>query len=240
MKKKSSAPVVLVTLLLLAMLGTLAFTNSNFSFKKLNLFKNRKPLTTDKPLFPLTSPTPMVRTVIVDKPINPAELEITTDGRFEYHFTLGEPHQAEADYKNNYTVQFPTSWQAFTNTNEKSRDDYGTNLILKKEGSTITIDQQLYEAMGCIFTQEGRPIYDVGIPCKLVENLTIDGKPYKIFQHLDRVERYGEKRYGLCKVGKNDQCSPWAEFGEVQYVTTTDSEIDYQEFISIAKSTVVD
>jgi hypothetical protein len=236
MKKKSSAPVVLVTLLLFTMLGTLAATSKHFSLKKLNIFEKGRPVATFIPSFAPSVYVPKVQPLPSDIPINPTELAITPEGRFKYHFTLGEPHQAEADFTNNYTIEFPTSWKSFTNTNDR----YGTNLILKKESSTITVDQQLYEGGVCIFLQEGEQQRDAGVPCTLVENITIGGESYKIFYYRDRVEQYNQKRYGLCKVVDSLYCSPWAKFGEVQYVTVSDTTEDYQEFKSVVKSIVVD
>lgn len=185
-------------------------------------------------------------------PVEDSLLTSVQGGAYHYSFTDGQ--DSEADIHNNYRIKFPTTWEAFTYTNDRNRDDHGTNLLLKKGNDVILIKQQLFESGTCYFDPNDES-FGMSYLCTLEQALTVPEYDWKVFtvpssaSPADNASSW--KRYGVCDQDAYAEgissyttpddhdkalCSPWTAVGEIEFYSTSGDKTTYQEFVNIVES----
>lgn len=163
-----------------------------------------------------------------------SSLERLSGSYYKYRFTGGQKRTEGPDYQNNYTIVFPETWKLYSYTNEKNRDDHGTNILLQKGSDSIVIDQQLYETPTCSLGAD----LAVPYPCEIKQSIKNNYGNLQVFvpkrpTSLDLKKRW----YGVCDKEDEDECSTWSKFGEIRlYTEGNETSENYKEFISIVQS----
>ncbi len=180
-----------------------------------------------------------------------SEIEKISVNTLKYHFKSGQPDREGPDVLNNYAITFPDTWQVYTATNDKNRDDYGTNLLLKKGEDSIVISQQLFESSMCYFDKKYLSDVGVGVYCQFVQNTQNTDFNLKVFMNENMPLSNGSVTYGVCDQdayarsiasyaqptqSDKEACSPWSKFGEITFTTNKENTENYKEFLSIIQS----
>lgn len=172
-----------------------------------------------------------------------------------YQFLKGQ--ELNRDTHRNYTLKYPKTWTAYVYTNEIDREDYGTNILLKKGNDYIVIKQQLYESGTCWF---GNPSDAEGMsyPCNLSKTITRKDYRWKVYTRPENVDYVGQnaypwKMYGVCDQDSYARevdsptardkllCSPWTSIGEIDYYALSGNKQNLQEFYDmLATITILD
>jgi len=184
-------------------------------------------------------------------PINSTQLTAMQDNKYQFIFNNGQ--NRENNIHNNYSVTFPDSWIPFVYTSDENRDDYGTNVILKKDTDYIRIKQQLFESGSCVFEEE--EVQLMSYLCSLVQIIESPHEDWKVFTVPNSNFMADGKdpwlKYGICDQEKYSQdigsyktpdehdkkvCSPWTQVGEIEFFSLSGSQHNFQDFVSITQS----
>lgn len=215
------------------------------------VFLKESKVTTTLPSSESTQAEPSNETINGYSKVPSSEIETISAHTVRYHFKSGQPNREGPDVFNNYSITFPDTWQAYTFTNDKNRDDHGTNLLLKKGENSIVISQQLLEASMCHFDKKYLSENSVGVYCQFVQDIKNTDFNLKVFMREDMPLSNGSVTYGVCdhdayaqsiatyaEPTESDKaaCSPWTKFGEITFTTTKDATQSYEEFLWIIDS----
>lgn len=170
-----------------------------------------------------------------------------SDGSLTYGFKSGI---APRPYHGNYDLTFPNTWELFFFENDKNRDDHGTNLILRKDSDFVRIKQQLYESGSCVFDK--KDVANMSYLCNLVQPLPNPKSNFKIFTLTETEKKENSfVRFGVCNQNNYAEsvstyttptekdrrvCSPWTDFGEIEFFTLSNNAVNFNEFIEIVKN----
>ena len=237
--------VLLVGVLILAFVSILSQNQNKFASKEVNNNPDSK-IVTNNQSSQIQSALGFEKYQKID------EVSANKNGNLVYKFTDGQPDR-DNNHKN-YTIEVPNSWEIYRYQNEKDRDDYGTNIILKKGNDFILIKQQLFESGSCVFEDIVEPV-GMAYKCDLVNKLDRNDVNWKLYT-LPQSYQYGETTtpqwswYGICDqdvyskgissyTTPNEQdkkfCSPWTNVGEIGFYSSSGDSQNLEEFKKIVE-----